>query len=579
MRVAIVSTAGPGHVRHICDNLPDGCKEHKLFIVRYKDDPIHADADSFTLNVPRPSNVAREFNAARSEKLIDVLHCSIYEYDPHVIIYDFFALEAREVALRMGIPAVCYIPATLKPDEDPGGSCSDGHLPVERMYWVLRPKHDTALPVVKFVRPTIRPRFKCHLHEKDLLVVTFGTVVPRYPEYADKIRSIVADVSRLQDSYAIMFIGLKDYVSDSVETDDLVSFMAVADAVLFHGGGNTYAELMALNKEHIRVVVCPFFGDQFETARQHGCVYSGDIVNDLKNAKPVSGVYTYDRMSIGRFSDYFRPGDLVFGHKHHRIALQRKFPDIDLHLEHFKPFQEFGKGLPAIADVYNDEHLNTQPRPGGEFSDRFEAFARVVGEKPVDHEHELVHRCIKLLELTVFQWNGTIHFVTGPGIGEATRIELQYIEKNWDRLREHVIFYDLEGERTRAPFERPRKERHGHVTQTVTRTKTQESIDEKKERRKLPVLDVFGSRKAYLGLDHKQEVLASVDPSYDIVVESQRGRVFHFYYLSTLTELQVWPFAYLRYFCRDVAQGTKTDRKVQAELQDLIENFCTEKGL
>jgi hypothetical protein len=56
-------------------------------------------------------------------------------------------------------------------------------------------------------------------------------------------------------------------------------------------------------------------------------------------------------------------------------------------------------------------------------------------------------------------------------------------------------------------------------------------------------------------------------------MESQEGRVFHFYYLKRQLEIQVWPFAYLRFFIRDVTQGSQTDRKRQKELQDVIESF------
>lgn len=118
MRIAIISTSGPGHINHIHDNLPS--LEYKTFVVRYKDDPVASADVILTYNRSKTSNVAKVFNSERAEKLVDVLHCSVYEYQPQLIVYDFFALEGRNVALRMGIPAVCYIPATLKPDEGPG---------------------------------------------------------------------------------------------------------------------------------------------------------------------------------------------------------------------------------------------------------------------------------------------------------------------------------------------------------------------------------------------------------------------------------------------------------------------------
>lgn len=217
--------------------------------------------------------------------------------------------------------------------------------------------------------------------------------MPRYKEYGSKVREILSDINTIK-GYNIIYIGLSEFVETSIETNDLISYMRIADAVVFHGGGNTYAELLTLNKG-IKAVVCPFFGDQFETARQIGCLYSGNIAKDLERAPKLY----CDEMSlttvpsIGIFPDYWKQGDLLFGQKLHRRALQLKFPSIELHLEHYKPFQQISSktSLPAIADVYNDEHLNTEPRPDGEFSERFECFAKHVGQNPVKHEHELVN--------------------------------------------------------------------------------------------------------------------------------------------------------------------------------------------
>ena len=487
MRVAFVTTSGPGHINHIHDNIPIECTDYKTFVVRFKDDPLPRSSimcDIFTLNSTKCSNIAIQFNKQRANKLVDVLHCSIYEYDPDLIIYDFFALEAHSISLKLGVPAICYIPATLRPDEGPGSTCSDGYLPIERMYWVLRPRQDTILPHTQFVKPKFHINTVLDVLPNNdntllpLIVVTFGTVVPRYKEHDAKIRAILKDISRIE-GFRIVYIGLKDYV-DSIETNDLVSYLNIADYVIFHGGGNTYAELLTLNNG-IRAVVCPFFGDQFETARQIDSLYSGDIIRDLKRAPRIQcNTDTFNLVpSIGIFSDYFKYGDLVFGHKHHRKSLQLKFPNIDLHLEHFKPFQEFATGLPAIADVYNDEYLNTKTRPPGDFSDRFEDFKTIVGQDPVKHEYELVYRCIELLELTITKWKGTIHFVCGEGIGPATRIELDYIEKHWDRLKSNIIFYNLDGVRTKAPFDRPRKIRKHCTTNTLQRIKSPESILEK----------------------------------------------------------------------------------------------------
>lgn len=101
------------------------------------------------------------------------------------------------------------------------------------------------------------------------------------------------------------------------------------------------------------------------------------------------------------------------------------------------------------------------------------------------------------------------------------------------------------------------------------------SILEKMYQRHIPVLDKFGTRLVYLDKTHLKEVLAEVDASYDVVVESQAGRVFHFYYLKKIKEVQVWPLVYLRYFCRD----SITNRKFQSDFQDLVDSCAKNEKL
>lgn len=267
---------------------------------------------------------------------------------------------------------------------------------------------------------------------------------------------------------------------------DLVSLFQQAhpNLVIFHGGGNTFSEALSFD---IPMIVCPFFGDQFETARQAGYLYSGNFVVDIKCALfNTISVRSNNSLVTCPFDDtirdYFVKGDLLFGHWRHRNAMQANFVDLKFHLGFFAPFYTFANpelgDLPAIADVYNDDQRNF-PLELPHSCDYYKRLQRVkqvcdrqkqsidlVNGRALDmEEYYLVHYCLEILELTVNEWKNKIHFVIDDEseLGSATIIELNYIKKHWTRLSDSIIFYNSSGKRIPAPpsvIARPKKDRN-----------------------------------------------------------------------------------------------------------------------
>jgi hypothetical protein len=599
MRVAFVSTPGQGHINTLLSLWKTDESAH-LFVLRFNNSPfLNVTSDRITeisTTIDVDTNVARDFNERRASLLTDELHVRIYDFMPTLIVYDFFCLEARTVAYRLGIPAICSIPATLKPDETE--TCSDGVLPKELMYWIWRRPYPVSIEPVQFLGPRLGTGCLPVIpSSKPVILVTFGTVIEHDEDYHDKLSSIMLDLQKSILVYDMFyqFVILNAHRFRHIpgvtylDNPDLPSLLqAVKPALLiFHGGGNTYSEALEAG---VPVLCCPFFGDQFETARQCGNVYSGDMERDIARSidtRPIAPQGEISRPFFDMFPCYFKPGDLVFGQKLARRELQKNFPHLDLHLEHFANFDTFAgqDDLPAIADVYNDE---TRPNAPGEYGRRLaEARAERAMDPSLDllpPEHRLVHYCIQILRLTVHRWGGKIHFVISDGI--ATRIELNHILLNWSELCEKVIFYNVSGKRVPAPFDWPKKNRGrcasgqalynhpvdipGRVPFCSGRIKSDESIYEKSIIRKLPVHDIEAYRIPYLNQDDLEKLADVLFRESRVIVSTYGGRIV--YYYQGNREIQLWPYAYLHYFYLNM-NGEETDRNHQRKLQDVIEEL------
>lgn len=608
--------------------------ESHLFILRYRNWPEYVLCNEntrerlteITLNRNAPSEVATVFNADRCDELEGELKVRIVDFLPTLIVYDFFCLEARLVARDLGIPAVCSIPATLKPDETE--TCSDGVLPREHMYWIWRTWYEVSISPVRFMGP--RPygdqvrewdnhEFvfnRRHRRNCQWILISLGTVIPESDSHMQRVKLLLSDlalvVAEMRETTNFMFVGMskfKDLVeaSDAVyfEEGDLRDFMIIMRPVLliFHGGGNTFAEAI---QAHVPVLVCPFFGDQFETARQAGSDYvagDGDMLTHIERAIQRGPLPVLNsRFEItDTFSDHFKNGDLVFGHRRHRDALQFNFPQCNLHLNHYAPFNSFADAstglLPAIADVYNDdkdkEQLDT------EYGRRL-AMIRYVRSTTraylhLPEEHRLVHYCLDIMMITVNMWKNKIHFVLGADmseIGPATTIELEFVKSNWSKLRDALIFYNTSGQRVPAPFFRHVKDRSivsvvppQQISQSDRyfkllpsmipfisgRIKSAESIKEKSMVRRIPSYDMIAYRTGYLNAQTLEEMVAKcVSPDYTVRVRTCDCRVHYYNWHNNRVEVQLWPWAYLHYFYQNMA-GIESSREEQRITQDKIE--------
>lgn len=559
-RVAYISVPFRGHVS-VLEPLWRSDESSHLFLLCFNDFtspwPKDIRQTEIVLNCKQPSECAAIFNVMRSKELQDVLHVFLYDFYPTLIVYDFFCLEAREVARILGIPAICSIPATLKSDEL--DTCSDAALPREHMYWLWKHPYEVSIQPVKFLGPRtlIDSSFPYDLPH-GAIYVSFGSVVPRYPGCADRLNRIITELEQYAATSKIPVIfGDGKY-------DQLALFQAIRPKLfIFHGGGNSYTEAL---DEGIPMLVIPFFGDQFETARRVGHEYSGDIANDIDRALnnpphllPLTP--DLDEPFDDTIIDYYRNGDLIFGHSRHREAIQL----FNKHIGRYAPFSSFEDPetgiLPFIADVYNDEPSN--PGTDHEYGRRWNQLKREI-----THEYDLVHRCLEILEKTLHEWNNKILFVLGPldEIGEATKIELEYIRTH---PHDSILFFNLSGKRIPSPFHsKVPKVYKQPILFTETRVKTKESIEEKQRIRGLPILDRIGVRYSYVN----DATIIQIPPEYQIRVLTNDMRVYYYYYTDECKEIQVWPIIYLWGLLRD-SLGTfpPVDRIEQRKFQDLLE--------
>lgn len=475
-RVALVSTSGPGHFNTIHSLYQKLCGMYKtqLYVVRYADDK-HVDIpDVCDLKICeyRPSNVAKVFNRKRADTLFNPLLMVFKEFNPDIIIYDFFCLEALKVALELGIPSICSIPATLNADATE--TCSDALLPRDHIYYIWDHPRQLSISPVKFMGPRFLNDSTDTIRIKSpSIYITFGTVIPKYSEYTPKLIKLLRDIIdaclEMYPTHTVVVFGLEEFchINEMVvwmhNDRDLYAHMLkyTPDLLIFHGGGNTFTECRACN---VRPLVFPFFGDQYETSRLANPTID---INTISVAEAIVKAMQQEITPIyppfiphtpfsEDFSDFFKPGDLVFGQKLHRRTLQSNFPQIDLHLEKYCSFTELSGEYPAIADVYNDEP--SIPDADTPYGTRYHLFDSMKSKLCLSHisieEHKLVHYCILLLQLTICNWRGIVHFVIPEDLdelGPATRKELRHVLGDWARYKHGIIFYNQNGKRVKKP--------------------------------------------------------------------------------------------------------------------------------
>ena len=605
-RVAIVSPRFYGHINVLLDLWRTHETSH-LFIVGFSGDLgfEQTKEDRITtieVNQTSPSPVASDFNAARAARTTDELIVRLYDFNPTLVVYDFFCLEAKEAAEKLGVPAICSVPALLGSKESE--TCSDALLPKEHMYWLWKHPYQVAIKPVQFMGPRVwqpgtqwKSPYDAKKYSK-FVYVTMGTVIPHYESCKTQLQSFLAALwnasMRCDDVFIYCAVpGAQKYASHNLVCVDSCDQLALLNQgkpnlMIFHGGGNTYSEGLQAG---VPMVAYPFFGDQTETANRLGgplelksihTIIQGHMPPTQKPAEPLSLPFS------DCLTDYFEPGDLVFGHSRHRENL-----NLVLNLNGFCSWTKLSDAateLPRIADIYNDEPLELHQLPDGPYKERLRAVREARERDPhldLPKDHRLVYYCLHIAQLTLHQWNNKIHFLIDEieEMGPATRIELEWA---LEHPHTNILYYSY-GQRVPTPIPRPQKpprqpahaikDPHDVVKRMCTisgripmwygRHKTGVSIDEKTEQRKLPVHDHEAYRITYM-CRQELHLLLTCTSEYDVRVTTHQGRVIYLYYFGPKmhVEIQLWPYVYLYHFCKGLPPSQQ-----QIDIQDAVESF------
>lgn len=232
-------------------------------------------------------------------------------FNPDLIIYDFFSLEGYFVGQLLGIPHWSSIPAMIGPydkqeylrdklSEDINVKSmqkiykltginplykslemiSDGiHIPgIRNIVWSYR----AVIPVgwnrnrnannYNFVGNIRARKIEAH-HDGQTIFFSLGTVVmnnlwnqqKEIQPQLEKFISILADLWE-DKSWKVIFVTqgrkiLKSYPNNwQVEdTVDQIKYLSISDVFVTHGGANSFNEALV---QRVPMVVIPFFGDQ-----------------------------------------------------------------------------------------------------------------------------------------------------------------------------------------------------------------------------------------------------------------------------------------------------------------------------
>lgn len=118
MKVALVSPPFLGHLNVILYAFEElkkhpQVKEVHLFVLSFESFKLENVCDKICISVESDNvtelvantpmdEIASVFNQKRAVCLEDLLHTTLYSFEPDLIIYDFFCIEARHVALKIG---------------------------------------------------------------------------------------------------------------------------------------------------------------------------------------------------------------------------------------------------------------------------------------------------------------------------------------------------------------------------------------------------------------------------------------------------------------------------------------------
>src|SRR3990167_10364735 len=116
MKILIYSPPFSGHL-NVLRKMQEEHKEHdyKLVITGWKNLPVK-DATNLARSTLRETDPAL-WTFPRTYELLDDSVRMVKEYEPDLIIYDFFSLEGHFAGKMLEIPYWCSIPAMIGPND------------------------------------------------------------------------------------------------------------------------------------------------------------------------------------------------------------------------------------------------------------------------------------------------------------------------------------------------------------------------------------------------------------------------------------------------------------------------------
>lgn len=324
-RIVIFSPPFSGHLNILKEFIKDHKKEFefRLIITGWKNiKPDLTDVDPETVKMIEKSQLSETdpslWTFPRTSELLGECLDAVREFQPDLIIYDFFSLEGNLAGRLLDIPYWCSIPAMIGPFDNQGyrdkkfddpvnqkaldeikskyglkiekdevEMVSDGfHLPgLINLVWSFREltisnfRDDRSSSPFVFVGNLRGDNYEKtnYINKKPLIYFSLGTVVMdnlwnQQAETREKLTGFIRKLAEIwrEKNYQIIFTtqGKKVldvypdnwWVYDSV---DQVEILSRADLFITHGGSNSFHEAVM---QKVPMIVIPFFGDQLLVA-------------------------------------------------------------------------------------------------------------------------------------------------------------------------------------------------------------------------------------------------------------------------------------------------------------------------
>lgn len=309
MKILVFSPPFLGHLnilRKMIENNRD--IEFKLVITGWKniiiDGELNLNKSTLTETDPALWTFKRTY-----ELLDDCLEVT-KTYNPDLIIYDFFCLEAYFVGRLLNIPAWASIPSMLGPNDKDDYLKEKIKLPENQEYLKkLEEKYKIKIEDIEMISDglyfpeknnivwsypeiitkdfmTGRKENKFYFvgnyntyrkQEKEIIYFSFGTVVMnnlwnQQEETRELLKEFILEVSKKLKEEKVVFVTqgkpiLENYPSnwEIKENVDQVEFLSRSKLFITHGGNNSFHESFL---QKVPMIVIPFFGDQILTGQR-----------------------------------------------------------------------------------------------------------------------------------------------------------------------------------------------------------------------------------------------------------------------------------------------------------------------